>query len=82
MDGGFFELDPLMAGEYLTIRRDSTMQGNNRYSWCQIMLYQTPNLISKYSNVVQMTSDTSVAVAGWEAKNLLQNLENRISGYD
>ena len=58
------------------------MQGNNRYGWCQMMLYQTPNLISKYSNVVQMTSDTSVAVTGWEAKNLLQNLENRVSGYD
>ena len=58
------------------------MQGNNRYNWCQMMLYQTPNLISKYSNVVQMTSDTSVAVTGWEAKNLLQNLENRVSGND
>ena len=29
-----------------------------------------------------MTSDTSVAVTNWEAKNLLQNLENRASGYN
>ena len=44
--------------------------------------YQVPNLVKVYEASISITPETSEAVSGFEAINLIQNLENRSSGND
>ena len=41
------------------------------------MAYQVPNLIKIYESSISITSDTSTAESGYEAENLIENLEYR-----
>ena len=80
IDGGFFELEGLPTGRYLSIRRDEESAYDYKFNLNEIKIYQTPNLIVKLQSSVSLTEDTSSSLAGWEAVNLIENLETRSCG--
>ena len=87
VDTGIFQLSPHQSGRYLFLRRDgqcphfdlSSSEGA-RFRLNSIRVYETRSLLHEYSGSLALTSDTTTGKAGFEADNLLTNLENRTSG--
>jgi len=81
VDGGIFELI-LATGDHLSLRRDATnpFTGGEHYFILEIKVYECPNLTSYFQSQVTITTDTSSAVTGFEATNLIKNFQNRSSG--
>ena len=48
----------------------------------EIRVYEVPNLFEEYAGQVTVSADTSPSVSGFEAQNLLDNLQNRSCGND
>ena len=53
-DGGFLSLNPIIAGRYLTIRRDDDDgdEDGKFYNFHELRAYQTPNLMKIYAQVI------------------------------
>ena len=80
-DGGFHDL-PSPSGNVVTFRRrgPNPLYGNSRLRLNEIRVYETPNLLKEYQGSISITPDTSSSLSGYEAKNLLANLESRSCG--
>ena len=83
VDGGFQTFSsPPKLGDVVTFRRN----GQNPYSETsylplnQIKLYESTNLLQEQSSKIEITSNTSAPLEGYEPINLLQNLKNRSCG--
>ena len=85
VDGGFQTFSsPLKLGDVVTFRRNGP-DPRSGYSWLrlnQIKLYETSNLLEEQSSKIEITSNTSTPLEGYEPINLLQNLKNRSCGGD
>ena len=80
-DGGSFTWLP-EYGRFITVRRDSTGPDGNDLHLSALKVYQVPDLLQASGITAVITADTSTSVSGYEAINLIQNLQNRSSGND
>ena len=72
VDGGFQNL-PLTLGDVLTFRRNGPNPWDE-YSFLklnEIKVYETANLLSEEQGRIEVTSDTSESLQGYEPINLL-----------
>lgn len=64
LDGGFFKLDKIVTGRYLTFRRDGqNTDGSAKLNLHEIKVYQMPNLFQEFS--AKVTADSSQALPGF-----------------
>ena len=73
VEGGLFDLDPA-SGRYISMRRNGAnpQQCNGRLPINEIRIYESINLLSKYSGRVALTADTSAPTnSNFKAENLL-----------
>ena len=81
VDGGFHDL-PSPEGNVVTFRRrgPNPLYENSRLRLNEIRIYEIPNLLKVYQGQISITSETSSSLSGYEARNLLANLEKRSCG--
>ena len=81
VEGGIFSLEA-SSGSYFTFRRDGANPhwGFSNMMINEIRIYEVRNLLKDYDGRVTISRDTSYGLSGFEAKNLLSNLEHRSCG--
>ena len=76
---GFNQYITLQSGQFISIRRYGKAYGNSGiWDANAIRVYETPNLLSQSD--ISITPDTSTSLAGYEADNLITNLDVRSPG--
>ena len=78
--GGFLELTNLPTGRYVQLYKAGLHEAADaiHYSFTEVKIYQTPNLVKVYQLDILFTDDTTEGKPSYEATNLIQNLENRV----